>query len=131
MNPDQTNPPLAPIRSELATPQPRSVAGTAPGVESVPGKGVQLSTNPDVIKGGGFPKMLVVIGLVLLIIAGGGVWWYTQQSSGSPRETTPSANTAAPNRDQGVAGLKKELESLVVAEVEADFTAIDADLNSL
>lgn len=110
-------------------------AATAPAAQPAPPSALPAtpqSTNPSsdgrvsVTPAGKSNKLLIIGGVVLLILAAAGVWWYTQQNL-APAPAPQTQKQADPT----VAGLKKELDSLVISEVEADFTAVDQDLNSL
>lgn len=113
---NNTNP--APVSPSVVVPTP---AGVVPN-PIVPG--VPVSQPPK----GGRTKLFLIIGVVILLLAAGGVYYYLQQSQNKEAEQVPVTQSS---EDASITALKKELESLAITEVEADFTAVDKDLNSL
>ena len=113
---NNTNP--APVSPSVMVPTP---AGVVPN-PTVPGVPV-----PQPAKGGR-SKLFLIIGVVVLLLAAGGVYYYLQQSQAKEAEQAPVTQSS---EDASITALKKELESLAITEVEADFTAVDKDLNSL
>lgn len=126
---DSNNPlnPPAPVATPPATPNPLSPNPTPAGVVPNPAPPVNPGAGTPLPAKGGHKKLLLIVGVLVLLLAAGGVYFYMQQNQPVPE---PVPVTQAPE-DSTIAALKKELDALAITEVEADFTAVDRDLESL
>lgn len=108
-----------------------------------------METNPTNVQGiemkevvveqakssGSLPKTLLIAGILILLLLIGGVA-YLSLSGNLTTAVIPKnvAVTSVPQKtviDNELTALEKELSSITVEDIEADFTDIDKDLNSL
>lgn len=88
---------------------------------------MQPAPAPVVPSGGGNKMVLwLVTGLIITILIVGGVYWYLSSQKAGSKESAAKSKSI-----ETEANLEKDLNLIDVPEVDAQFSAVDKDLESL
>lgn len=87
---------------------------------------MQPAQAPQPSKGGNKMVLWLVTGLIATILIVGGVYWYLSSQKPVLKESATKSKSS-----QTEANLEKDLNLIDVPEVDANFAAVDKDLESL
>jgi hypothetical protein len=121
-------PPVAPTPAPVPAASPAPAPAAAPTMAQQPTEAAITPTVTEV-KSNGKMKWIIIGVVLLLVLGGAGYWYYTNNMNQAP--STAPVVSAPETKTDSIASLQQELDSILVSSVEADFTQLDQDLNSL
>jgi len=74
-----------------------------------------------------FPIVLVLIVILILV----GYWWKKKRIAPMPTPPEKPAEKIMPPKEDSVAAISQDLDSLEILNLDREFSDIDQDLNSL